>query len=223
MKKYCLLMALAAGILLLVTPNAHATFIMAGVPASGLTSRGLVDGAGGIDFIDLSSPINSNGMITSWSIYAQITGGPWGVNTSPLGVQLVIFRSIGGNYTVVGESPTETISTWNGKYTFDLVSGIQVQAGDYLGWYYPPQGSLGSLNGGVIAYDYPTPGNNVLFTTAWGSAPELSVGDVLSAGTLTEQDRLYSINVSGVPLPPTVLLLGSGLMGLGLLRFRRKA
>jgi hypothetical protein len=222
MKKYCLLMALAAGILLLVTPNAHATFIMAGVPDSGLISRGLVDGAGGIDFIELSSPINSNGLITSWSIYAQNTGGPWGVNTSPLGVQLVIFQSIGGNYTVVGESPMETISTWNQKYTFDLVSGIQVKSGDYLGWYYPPQGILNSVNGGVIAYDS-TSGNTVQFTTAWGSAPELSVGDVLLASTLTEQTRLYSINVSGVPLPPTVLLLGSGLMGLGLLRFRRKA
>ncbi len=216
-------MALAVGILLLITPNAHATFIMAGVPDSGLSTRAYVDGAGGIDFIDTSSPINSNGLITSWSIYAQNTGGPWTANTSSLGVQLVIFRSIGGNYTVVGESPMESISTWNEKYTFDLVSGIQVQSGDYMGWYYPPQGISGSLNGGVIAYDYPTPGNTVQFTTAWGSAPELSVGDVLPASTLTTQDRLYSINVSGVPLPPTVLLLGSGLAGLGLMRFRRKA
>jgi hypothetical protein len=38
------------------------------------------------------------------------------------------------------------------------------------------------------------------------------------------QETYYSIDMSlsAVPLPPSVLLLGSGLLGLGLLRFRRK-
>ncbi len=41
-----------------------------------------------------------------------------------------------------------------------------------------------------------------------------------------DYEHWYMITVgapSAVPLPPTILLLGSGLMGLGLLRFRRKA
>ena len=124
---------------------------------------------------------------------------------------------------VVGESPLETILTWDKKYTFnDLGSGIQVKSGDYLGWYYPPQGGGDPNPGGVIAFDLATGTHNVIFNTDWGAQPELSVGASEPYTSFTAQPRTYSINVSGVPLPPTVLLLGSGLAGIGLLRFRRK-
>jgi len=33
---------------------------------------------------------------------------------------------------------------------------------------------------------------------------------------------IYAIDVPAVPLPPSVLLMGSGLLGMGLLGFRRK-
>jgi hypothetical protein len=224
MKKIFLLMGCIAGILLLVTLNAYATTISAGVPDSGIISREFRDGAGGINFIDLSSPISGDGWITSWSIFAQ-SHGPWVDNTEPRQVGLVIFRNTGTGYMVVGESSLETISTWDRKYTFnDLGSGIQVKSGDYLGWYYPVQGDGTNNPGGVIAFDLAGGTHNVLFNTDWGSQPKLAVGDSAPYTAFTLQLRTYSINVSGtaVPVPASLLLLGSGLLGLvGLRRFKK--
>lgn len=227
MKKFHVLTAVATVILLLVTLNVYASTISGGVPDSGLIPRDYRDGASGIHFIDLGSPISGDGWITSWSIYAQ-SHGPWMDNTDSRKVGLIIFRDNGSGYTVVGVSPLETIPSgalaWDKKYTFtDLGPGIHVKAGDYLGWYYPFQGSdygPGPTNpGGVIAFaKVAGGGHNVLWHDPWGSTQntELGVGPVPDNFFNASEPgigRIYSINVSGSTNPkvaatgPYLLLL----------------
>ena len=214
--------------------NVSASTISGGVDNSQLISRTTRDGASGINFIDLSRTISGNGWVTSFSVYAEsYTGSGWGYNTDPRSLALIIFRTDGSNYDVVGTSPLETVQTnqWNSIVTFALPgSGIQVQKGDYLGWYYPYQGS-GAFNstdysnaGGVIAFNWG--GDNVHWINNWGPAqPEATGSIAASAFSGYDGGRTYSINVSGttvapVPVPPAFLLLGPGLAGLAAIRRR---
>jgi len=128
---------------LMISLNVSAGTITGGVSDAGLTDRWSRDGASAINFIDLSSTISGNGWITSFSIYAQSHAEGWENNTDARQVSLIIFRNDGNYYDVVGTSPLETVPAngWDQKYTFDLSNPIPVQTGDYIGWYYPLQGS----------------------------------------------------------------------------------
>jgi hypothetical protein len=108
---------------------------------------------------------------------------------------------------------------------------LQVDVGNRLDIYHFPAGTSVALYAGsnLLAYNdpaAPTAGywaTDTLIFTSSASTPGL--GDNLkivltSGGTQADFD---DVRLSSVPLPPTVLLLGSGLAGLGLLRFRRKA
>ena len=218
---------------LMVSLNAYAGSISGGVDDAGVIARTQRDGASGFHIIDLDSKISGDGRITSWSIWAEsyMSWIPGIVNTEQRQVGLIIFRDTGSGYLVVGESPLETISSgasaWNRKYTFtDLGTGIEVKRGDYLGIYYPFQGSdiSGPYNnpGGVIAFDsvaLDAGGHNVRFRYPWGSAqpPELVVGALVpynwfNAGPEVEGGlgRIFSLNVSGVAnltTAPNALLL----------------
>jgi uncharacterized MnhB-related membrane protein len=67
--------------------------------------------------------------VTSWSTVSGPRGGSMG---------LMIFRSAAtGSYTVVGESPIETLAT-NTLNTFALDNPVAVQGGDLLGLYSDP-------------------------------------------------------------------------------------
>jgi len=200
MKRFYCFTGSVVAILLLLSLNASAALISGGVSDAGLIDRGGYDVGAGVNFINLSSPINGDGWLTSWSIYAQHTGS----------VKLIIFRSNGTDYDVVGKSPLETITTL-GKQTFtDLgSSGMAVKLGDYLGWYNPSLYGPISMNGG---------GDDV----HWKYSAEAETPWMYAAG----EGRTYSINVSGstdpVPLPSTLMLLGSGLLGLAGLRRKLK-
>lgn len=202
MKRLSAIMALAVAFLLMTNLNAWASSIHGGVSDADLMDRPEIDGASGINFIDLSNPINGDGLITSWSIYAK------GNDDDAKMVGLIIFRSNGTDYDVVGKSPLETITMggWNQRHTFtDLGGGISVKAGDYLGWYYPPQ------NGGVIAFS--NEGDDVHWVEPYYPAegqPEATTPWMYNSG----RARTYSINVSGTtaPAPATLVLLGSGLL-----------
>jgi hypothetical protein len=217
---------------LMVSLNAYAGSISGGVDDAGIIARTQRDGASGFHIIDLDSKISGDGRITSWSIWAEsyMSWIPDTVNTAQRQLGLIIFRDTGSGYLVVGESPLETIPSgalaWNKKYTFtNLGAGIQVKKGDYLGIYYPFQGSdiWGPYDnpGGVIAFDnvaIGAGGHNVRFRSPWGSQqpPELAVGalipyDWFNIGPEVEgAGRILSFNVTGVAnvsTAPNTLLL----------------
>lgn len=245
MQRLKFLLVLIVVVLLGGALDSSANSITVGVPDAGLIARDTRDGASGITFIDLDSKVSGNGWITSWSIYAQQYIPGWSDNSDARQVALYFFRDTGSNYQVVGKSPLETIPAggWDKKYSFNLASPIPVQAGDYLAFYYPFQGTdiynypSQSIPGGVIAFsrDYTSSGgHNVRWHNPWGSTQAaLNVGDSVLHGWFnsgpeseSDQGRIYSINASGTttltPIPSAALLLGSGLMALVGLRRRLK-
>ncbi len=236
---------------LLVSVGVNAATISGGVVNSDLISRDMRDGAQGINFIDLGRPITGSGWITSWSIYAQQNSAAgWQANTESRQVGLIIFQANGAAYDVVGYSPLETIGTngWNQVHVFaDLGTGIHVNAGDFIGWYYPNQGSFDAQNpGGVIGFSW-TPGSkgdDIRWNTPWGNSVNAPFNVPQSEYTGTgytfnsgynlgaygdgSNGRIYSINVSGttqapVPIPAGVFLLAPSFVGLAAIkrRFRK--
>ncbi len=215
---------------LVVSLNAYAGTISGGVDDADIIDRHYRDGASGIHFIDVDSQISGDGIITSWSIWAQ-SYMPWApdpTNTDQRQVGLLIFRNNGSGWTVVGKSPLATIpsgaSAWDRKYTFS--ASIWVKQGDRLGFFYPFQGSdindpNPTIPGGVIAFTLAEVGggHNVRYHVPWGSAQptELNVGDSVpydwfQGGPEGEGDRgrIYSLNVHGVTnmtIVPNALLL----------------
>lgn len=196
--------------------KAQAGPISGGVSDAELRARATRDGASGVNFINLSRTINGDGWITSFSIYAQSYTHGWQSNSYARKLALLIFRAHGPNFDLVGSGPMQTIPSggWDRKYTF-TIPAIQVKKGDFIGWYYPDQGSIcngiGFCNtsnpGGVIAYDWVSGGgDDVRYTAPWGNQPELmgSVSQNAFASLLQVEGagRIYSINVSGMTEAP---------------------
>jgi hypothetical protein len=177
----------------------QANIVMGGAD---LKYRNNIDGAYGIDFIDLAHRIKTDGSITSWSIYA-------GSNTEQKQVELEIYRENGSNYDLVGKSPLVYGSQAGGIINYTLSTPISVKENDIIGWYYPASNG----GGAVISFDY-TDGS-VRWTEPWGSYPEVT-GSVSRDYFNYAGNRVYSIQVEGtpVPLPSALLLFAPGLIGL---------
>ena len=133
---------------------------------------GIADTRTNYYLVDTNKPINGNGEITGWNIWAE--------NTSP--VQLIIYRKEANTWSVVGKSEVKTPVI--GLNEFSLTTPIKVNQGDFVGIYYPQAGS--------ISYDKNTAplGNlsgKVLFTSSGATATAFS----------DSVDRIYSLSVKG--------------------------
>jgi len=140
--------------------------------------REFADTARDIYLVDTNNSVNVNGNLTSWQIWAK--------NTLP--AQLVIYRRNGTSWSVVGKSDLKTPVV--GANSFNLPTPIKVQAGDFVGLYYPQQGSVAfTLNG----RDNLGPGN---FT---GSVLQTRDGSGVGSATnfAFSSNRLYSVFVKG--------------------------
>ncbi|MDB9545621.1 DUF2235 domain-containing protein [Microcystis aeruginosa CS-1036] len=133
---------------------------------------GIADTRTNYYLVDTNKPINGNGEITGWNIWAE--------NTSP--VQLITYRKEANTWSVVGKSEVKTPVI--GLNEFSLTTPIKVNQGDFVGIYYPQAGS--------ISYDKNTAplGNlsgKVLFTSSGATATAFS----------DSVDRIYSLSVKG--------------------------
>ncbi len=166
-----------------------------------LSTRGFAnDTASGSIFI-LNDPFTESGTFTRWGVFDDDTAGR---QITPL-----LLQPSGGDWEVVGIGATQTSSGTGAQYfDFSPVSGTD-QAGSeiYFGW---KDGSNGSNSEGLVDFDVPTGGPEVIWLGAGQTS--FAEGDVLSeAGRF---DRTYSISAfsSFVP-PPETLTVGNDLTG----------
>jgi hypothetical protein len=171
----------------------------------------VVDTADGVIFFDLNGPISFDGVLTSWSIYANQNGGA---------IRLLIYRDTGTNWTYVGSSAMENVASV-GMNTFDLASTISVLTGDHLAFWYPDNNVPSvaySPDTGQTVNNYDWPWEPIVDLTAFmGDIPDMSAAPLTWLETeWVVNSRTYSINVSGtpVPIPGAAWLLGSGLFAL---------
>ena len=217
--KYFLLlvMTIVLGLFTLISVEKSAASTVMG--GNDLIARPNVDSATGVVFFDLNGPIQFNGIVTSWNIYALQSGGS---------IQLLIYQDAGpGQWSYVGGSGLENVSSI-GINIFTLSSPISVSAGDYLAFWYPqnttPSVAFSSVGASVNNHNWNTEPITDL-SNFMGVIPDMSNAPLYWLDTWDKNSRTYSINVTGspVPIPGTVLLLGSGLLGLGGWRRFRKS
>ena len=172
------------------------------------------------------SPAAWNFTISDWVQSGQsgvwYPGAGYFNGLPPDGNQVAYLNGAG---TVISQTLTATPLLPNATYT------LQVDLGSRLDTYPFPPGTTVALYAGnnLLVSDSPsapTQGywktDTVTFTSTSitpGIGQNLKIV-LTSAGTQADFDN---VRLNYVPLPPTVLLLGSGLAGLGLLRFRRRA
>jgi hypothetical protein len=131
--------------------------------------------------------------------------------------QVALHPGQNGQYSIA-----EWIAPTTGQYLINAVFTGYANAGTTTDVHVLLDG--GDLHpGNINAYLAQVAYSSVLTITA-GQTVDFAVGMI---GNINDHDYTsdttgLAATITSVPLPPTVLLLGSGLMGLGLLGFRRK-
>ncbi|MBE9058362.1 LamG-like jellyroll fold domain-containing protein, partial [Sphaerospermopsis sp. LEGE 08334] len=162
-----------------------------------LKSRGVCDTRTNFYLVDTNNPININGNINGWEVWAD--------TIAPL--QLIIYRKDGSSWSVVDKSDTKTPVV--GLNQFSLSTPMTVKQGDFVGIYYPGGGSV-SFNRTTDkeAWDLGNLTGKVLFTTTGAGATAFS----------GSSNRVYSIRVKGVAqvIQPTSEKTIPGVIGIGM-------
>ena len=173
-----------------------------------IVDRPMVDTASNFYMVDTNHPINADGELDYWEIYA-------GANTS---VQLVIYRQKAGNFFIVNKSNSVSPLNVPGYNRFLLDNPIKVKAGDFVGAYFPVTGSI------VFNYDPPSspdfsafdpndPTSNLMGTTLFlvdPPPPDLNNPNLIPLNL--SSNRHYSIrvgnwqiNLAGIKAQPNIL------------------
>jgi hypothetical protein len=145
-----------------------------------VVERAFNDTIGHSFVMDTNRPFTAGGRLTHWEIYAANT----------YTVQLVIYRQKGGSFIEVGRS--EVVTPVVGYNLFKLGDPeIRVQAGDFVGVYYP------EAAGGPVSFSVDPVGSG---PTSVGSLARTAVFAFLTTNStafVASQDRHYSLRAFG--------------------------
>jgi hypothetical protein len=158
----------------------------------------------------------------------------------------ITFTSLtnGGNIYLLGDGGSVAVNVNATSWTLGTISGSNAGTGFTPGPYSDGgaanENGFGSFNQTINSFDgFTHSSDSITFALTdtsgtWGSANDVLTGNadgylagahifVTSSPANATNGALttgYAVN-SAVPIPPSALLMGSGLLGLGLLRFRK--
>ncbi len=167
-------------------------------------SRGSLDLAYQISYIDSGIVSPSAGRITSWDLYAADLGD----------VTLQMFRPTVSGYQLIGENDVTISTAGLNHLAISFAQQIVIEAGDVIGFRYN-QTFFGNR---VIAFDQ-NQGGTYRFTN-WpdGGANDVPIGGEIASSALlgAGEQRRYSLSatVDPVPEPASLLVLGLGALAL---------
>lgn len=157
-----------------ITVNWSGTPVEPLVGGNAPVKKTLPDSWGNFYILDRNNPVNKNGQVKTWEIWAENTRR----------VQLVIYRPTGSSWQVVGKSDVKTPKA--GFNEFSLSAPIQVQKGDCVGIFSPDGGVVSfTLNSG--SYSLGNLSGKVLFTNQGGT----------ETAFISSSNRTYAVQVKG--------------------------
>ncbi|WP_071187587.1 LamG-like jellyroll fold domain-containing protein [Trichormus sp. NMC-1] len=159
------------------------------------TKYGIADSASNFYLVDTNNPVNGNGELTEWEIWAE--------NTLP--VQLIIYRKEVDIWSVVGKSEIKTPVV--GLNQFSLSGSIKVNKGDFVGIYHPQAGCVSFFKENSQAWAIGNLSGKFLFTGSGANSTAFS----------NSSNRTYSLRVKGnvevATQPPVSKFLKIGTKG----------